>query len=301
MTKTVLILGATGRFGRNAALAFETAGWRVRRFDRKTDTLETAARGVDVIVNAWNPPYSKWSATVLQMQPQVHRAALANDALVIIPGNVYVYGDQTPTPWSDATPHIALNDLCRIRVELERSYQKAGVRTLVLRGGDYLDTEPSGNWFDKVMAPSLAKDKLTFPGPENLPRAWAYLPDITRAAVMLAEKRDRLRTFEDVCFPGYTLSGQQMADLLAEARGHDVRVTQLAWWQLRLVQPFWAEVKHLFEMRYIWNMPHALDGTKFDALLPEFQHTTPKAALFQAASFVGVPNGAGRRSALARA
>ncbi|WP_375267486.1 hypothetical protein [Planktotalea sp.] len=62
MTQTLLVLGPTGRFGRNAAIAFENAGWQVHRFNRKTDNLDTAARGVDVIVQAWNPVYSKWNA-----------------------------------------------------------------------------------------------------------------------------------------------------------------------------------------------------------------------------------------------
>ena len=61
MTQTVLILGASGRFGRNAARAFRAAGWTVRGFDRQTDTLEQAARGMDVIVNAWNPLYPDWA------------------------------------------------------------------------------------------------------------------------------------------------------------------------------------------------------------------------------------------------
>ena len=109
MTQTVLVLGPTGRFGRNAATAFENAGWQVRRFDRKIDTLETAARGVDVIVQAWNPPYQHWQAQVLAMQPAVHRAALDNDTTVIIPGNVYVFGGKTPAPWSPTSPHHATN------------------------------------------------------------------------------------------------------------------------------------------------------------------------------------------------
>ena len=55
MPQTVLILGASGRFGRNAAQAFADAGWQVHRFDRRSDDLMQAVRGVDVIVNAWNP------------------------------------------------------------------------------------------------------------------------------------------------------------------------------------------------------------------------------------------------------
>ena len=34
MPGTALILGASGRFGRNCAVAFEAAGWEVRRFRR---------------------------------------------------------------------------------------------------------------------------------------------------------------------------------------------------------------------------------------------------------------------------
>ena len=52
MNRTVLILGASGRFGRNAAQAFNSAGWAVRRYDRAQGDLVRAAWGADVIVNA---------------------------------------------------------------------------------------------------------------------------------------------------------------------------------------------------------------------------------------------------------
>lgn len=289
MTQTVLILGPTGRFGRNAAEAFEAAGWTVRLFDRASDTLEIAARGVDVIVNGWNPRYSRWDAEVMAMQPAVHRAALANDATVIIPGNVYVFGETTPAPWSDKTPHMARNLLGRIRIAMEQSYKTAGVRTIVLRAGDYLDTEASGNWFDRIMAPRLDRGVFTLPGAHDLDRAWAYLPDVARAAVLLAEQRDTLDRFTDVCFPGYTLTGEEMARLLAEARGQTVRIKPMKWWVLRLVQPFMADIKHFFEMRYLSNTAHSLDGARFDALLPEFVHTPPREALRRAAAFVPLP------------
>jgi len=294
MTKTALILGANGRFGRNAASAFETAGWIVRRFDRANDTLETAAHGADVIVNAWNMAYSQWRQTVIPLQTRVQKVALANDATVIIPGNVYVFGPQTPAPWSDTSPHGATNELGRIRIALEDSYRRAGVRTIILRGGDYLDTEASGNWFDKMMAPGLSKGRFTYPGTPDIAHAWAYLPDLTRAAVMLADKRDALARFEDVCFPGYTLSGHEMAAHLGAARGHPVRLKHMHWWPLRLLQPFWSEVRHFFEMRYLWTTPHSLDRTKFDALLPGFEHTDPQRALARAADFVPQPKRAER-------
>jgi nucleoside-diphosphate-sugar epimerase len=292
MTQTVLVLGPTGRFGRNAATAFEHAGWQVRRFDRKTDTLETAARGVDVIVQAWNPPYQHWQAQVLAMQPAVDRAALVNDATVIIPGNVYVFGENTPAPWSPTSPHHATNLLGQIRIKMEQSYRDAGVRTIILRAGDYLDTEASGNWFDRIMAPSLRKGALTFPGKPGIPRAWAFLPDLARAAVLLAEQRNTLDRFADICFEGYTLTAEQMAASIAQARNHDVLIKEMAWWPLRFAWPFMPEMKHIFEMRYIWNTPHSLDGSKFKALVPDFEPTPMVDAFRQATDFVVLPKGA---------
>ncbi|MGH1576736.1 epimerase [Planktotalea sp.] len=286
MTQTVLILGASGKFGGHAALAFESSGWNVRRFDRTSDSLDTAARGVDVIVNAWNMNYSQWAKQQLTIQPAVHRAALANDATVIIPGNVYVFGEQTPAPWSNTSPYRAQNPLGRLRIEMEQGYRDAGVRTIVLRAGDYLDTKASGNWFDKILVSSLKKGVLTYPGNPSIDHAWGYLPDLARASVELSEKRNELARFTDVCFPGYTLSGQELANALASVRGQDVRIKQMAWWPLRLLSPFVAEMKHLIEMSYLWRTPHSLDATHFDALLPDFEMTPLEDALRRASAFV---------------
>ena len=63
MTGTALILGGTGKFGHNMAEALWNAGWTVRLFDRKTDSLPDAAYGADIIVNAAHPgDYTRWTA-----------------------------------------------------------------------------------------------------------------------------------------------------------------------------------------------------------------------------------------------
>jgi nucleoside-diphosphate-sugar epimerase len=282
MPNTVLILGATGRFGRNAADAFANAGWTVRKFDRTTDTLETAAKGVDVIVAAWNPQYHHWAAQVPDLHAQIRKVALDNDATVILPGNVYVFGDKAAAPWSEATRHMAENPLGRIRRNMEEAYRREGVKTILLRAGDFLDTCSSGNWFDQIIAKPLKKGRINYPGASNAPHSWAYLPDIARAAVLLAERRESLDRFEDVPFPGYTLSGDQMATALQDATGRPVAVRKMSWLPLWLARPFMPIAKHLFEMRYLWSLPHSLDAKKFNKLLPTFQATPVSDALVAA-------------------
>ncbi|MEX0283920.1 MAG: epimerase [Paracoccaceae bacterium] len=278
MTGTALILGPTGRFGWNAMQAFQTAGWTVHPFCRGQDDLKTLAATADVVVNGWNPLYTDWASNVPQLTEDVIAAVQGAEATVIVPGNVYVFGPDVPSPWNPDSPHRATNPLGRIRCAMEQRYREAGVRTIVLRAGDFLDTRASGNWFDRIMIKSLHKGILTYPGDPAASHAWAFLPDLARAAVTLAEKRHDLPIFSDVPFSGYTLTGQQLAQHLSIATGQPIHVRPMAWWPIRALSPVWTMGRCLAEMRYLWDLPHRLDNTP---LLSDFNPTPVDEALRQ--------------------
>ncbi|MBS8227237.1 epimerase [Vannielia litorea] len=282
MPGTALILGPTGRFGRNAHMAFCEAGWRVRPFDRARDDLWDAAWGADIIVNGWNPPYPHWARELPGQAARIIEVAKATGATVLIPGNVYPFGEGAPALFGPDTPHAATNTLGRLRAEMEAAYRASGVSTIVLRAGDYLDTEPSGNWFDKVMSAGLRQGVFTYPGPTDQPHAWAFLPDVARAAVVLAERRESLPTFVDIPFAGYTLTGAELHGALERASGGRLALRHMPWWPLRLAAPFWPLGRHLVEMSYLWRKPHGLDPAPLAALLPEFRVTPLAEALASA-------------------
>lgn len=282
MTQTVLILGASGRFGHNAAEQFTNAGWTVRRFDRARDDLNIAAKGADVIVNGWNPDYPDWQTRVPDLTARVIAAAKSSGATVIIPGNVYVFGEATPAPWSQTTPHNAANPLGRVRIEMEAAYRASGVRCILLRAGDFIDTRASGNWLDLVMLKTLGKGVFTYPGTPDIDHTWAFLPDLCRAAVELAGIRAQLPEFADIPFPGFTISGAEVAAQISTLTGAKVRVKQMSWLPLQLARPFWRMGACLLEMRYLWDTAHQLDGTLFASLLPEFRATSLSDALARA-------------------
>ena len=115
-----------------------------------------------------------------------------------------------------------------------------------------------------------------------LPHAWAYLPDVAQAAVELAEKRETLGRFEEVLFPGFTLSLDQIGMLVAQASGRAQTVKRMSWAPVQVASPFWPMGRKLLEMRYLWNMPHQLDGSSFETLLPDFRATDPLTAVTKA-------------------
>lgn len=280
MTQTILILGGSGRFGRHATQAFYDAGWQVRQFDRTSDDLDEAMRGVDVVFMGWNPPgYQLWAKELVPLHERVAKAAKRAGATVIVPGNVYVYGSETPFGWTPETPHLASNPLGRLRIAAEGVYRDVGTRTIVLRCGDFIDGEDTGNWFETYVAKPAAKGFIRYPGDPEVPHAWAWLRDAARAAVGLAEIRDQLADFEDVPFPGYTLSGAEMAEAIGRALGREVGVTPFGWGLLRLVKPFMPVLRGVFEMRYLWSLPQRLDGGRLAELVPSFEPTPVDEAL----------------------
>ena len=108
-----------------------------------------AAAGADVVVHAVNPPgYRDWENLVLPMIDSTIAAAKASGARVFLPGTVYNYGlDAFPT-LREASPQNPATRKGAVRVELERRLEAAareGVRSLVLRFGDFYGPRPGNN------------------------------------------------------------------------------------------------------------------------------------------------------------
>ena len=280
MPKTALILGPTGRFGRHMTAALSRHGWHTRAFNRATDDLQKAAEGVDLIVNGWNPKYTDWAAQVPTLTRQVIAAAETSGAAVLLPGNIYVYGQDIPPVIGPETPHRAMHPLGQIRRKMEDAYRDAGVKTVILRAGDYIDTEPSENWFHKIIVAHLAKGRVSYPGPMTLPHAWAFLPDVAEAGVLVADRLEALPVFSDFMFEGYTLTGHELSQALGDAIGQNIKTKRMSWLPIQMARPFWAEAKHLVEMRYLWRRPHRPDGRALARFIqPNFKPTPLHQAL----------------------
>ncbi len=271
MTKTVLILGASGKIGRHSDTAFREAGWQVRLFDRARDDMTRAALGCDVIVNGMNPAnYHDWAGIIPALTARVIAAARASGAMVVIPGNVYNFG-YVEGDIGEATPQQPCSHKGEIRVEMERAYRDSGVKTLILRAGNFVDPDHNGDVMSLLLLRAIKRGQVTAMGDPDAIQPYAFLPDWARAAVSLVERRDHLATFEDVSFPGHGFTVNELRTRLETELHRPLRVKPFAWWGMRLTAPVWELARELLEMRYLWSMPHRLSGEKFARLLPGFK------------------------------
>jgi len=272
MGNTVLILGASGKIGHHASRAFAAAGWTVRRWTRGTD-MTAAAQEADVVVNGLNPPaYHDWARQIPAITAQVIAAAQASGATVIIPGNVYVYGN-TGGVWSEHSPHRPTTRKGRIRADMEAAFRDSGVRTIILRAGNFIDPDSTDDVMRLLLLRDIKRGRITRAGGADLVQTYAFVPDWARAAVTLADRRDRLDRFADIPFPGHAFTINDLRVELESALARPLRITTFPWWLMRLLSPVWELARELVEMRYLWDTPHSLSADTFTRLLPDFRPT----------------------------
>ena len=275
MAKTALVLGASGGFGGQVAQALQGAGWTVRRYARGTDMV-AAATGADLIVNGLNPPaYHAWDKLIPQITAQVLAAGKASGATLLIPGNVYPYGIE-PGPWNADTPHRPVSRKGRIRSEMEARYRAAadqGQRTILLRGGDFLLPDAPQMVMNRLILGEVAKGKVTTLGDPDALHAYAYLPDMARAAVALVALGQALPAYADIPFSGHAFTISDLAARISRLSGRPMRIKRFPRWIFTLASPVWELARELREMLYLYDHPHRLDAAPLRHWLPDWQDT----------------------------
>ena len=308
--KTALILGATGGIGGETADALSRHGWAIRalardpaagarsrpEFDwRRGDALDAravaeAAHGAALIVHAVNPPgYRGWKRLVLPMLESSLAAARQSGARLMLPGTVYNYGpDAFPLlgpPLDEEAPQNPATRKGPIRKAMEARLETAaleGVRSLILRAGDYFGPRPGNGWFSQALVtPGKPVTAITTPGQAGVGHAWAYLPDVAETFARLAAREQELGPFARFHFAGHwDATGTQVTDAIRRVvGGPDIPVRALPWSLLPLAAPFNETMRELVEMRGFWTAPVRLDNARLTHFLGEEPHSPLDAAV----------------------
>jgi nucleoside-diphosphate-sugar epimerase len=313
-----IIVGATGRLGAACVQEFAAAGWRVSALARHipldkggshpgidwidadiTDVSKASAAvtSADVLIYAANPPYTKWPIQALAMANSALDLARAKRATFFFPGNVYNFGASMPPVLTEQTAQQPSTVKGKIRCDIENeisSRTMQGMRAVTLRAGDFFGAG-SGSWLDMFIAKKIQRGKLVYPGPLDVMHAWAYLPDLARTFVALAETRQTLEANAVFHFAGHSVKGREFLHAL-ETAAHSQHLNQrdrfthgtMPWGFYRLLKHVIPILREVVEMEYLWRTPHSLDETRLQSVIGEVPHTPLVPAL--AAALAALPN-----------
>ena len=301
--RTALVIGATGGLGSETARALVAHGWRVRALSRDParaasrfawagaliwvpgDAMDaaamvSAARGTELIIHAANPPgYRDWRRLALPMLANAIAAARASGARLVLPGNIYNFGPDAGSVLDEHSPQHPVTRKGTIRVTMEGMLAQAardGVRSLVVRAGDFFGPHGPSSWFSNAMVrPGKPIRAIVYPGQRGVGHAFAYLPDLAETIARLAEIDARLAPAEVVHFAGHWLEpGSDMAASIRRVAGKPrAPILPFPSLLLYLATPFSTTLREMIEMRYLWRVPLRLDNRKLLSLIGAEPHT----------------------------
>ena len=309
---TVLVLGGRGRFGLAAVQAFARDGWRVlaqmrpgaqapaaagvQWLAQAVDTPQAItalvaqvrqAGGASVVVHALNPNRYTRPAWEREASPLLHSGmavAQALGATLMLPGNVYNFGQHMPAVLLEGAPHRPTTAMGRIRTDmeagLETATQRGDLRAVIVRAGNFYG-QGQGTWLDRAMLTGIRRGKLVFPGAMDAATPWAYLPDLAQTFVAVARVRHDMPAFEQLHFRGHTLTGHDWVNALqplAREQGwlrenEALRVGGMPWLVIRALGTVMPSLGALAALRYLWNRPHQLDNRRLRGWIGSEPHT----------------------------
>jgi nucleoside-diphosphate-sugar epimerase len=304
MTRTALVLGASGGIGGSVARRLLQSGWRVRALVRseasrtaagvervtgdalRSSDVLAAAKGAELIVHGVNPPgYRDWDRLVLPMLENTIAAARAQGARLLPPGTVYNYGpDAFGGLIAENAPQHPQTRKGKIRAEMERRLQGAAeageITALVVRAGDFFGPGAGNSWFSQgLVMPGKRPTVIRRPNGRGVGHQWAYLPDVAETMVRLVES-GKSAGFATYHMEGHwDGDGEQMTNAIVRTLGNPaVPVKPLPWWALRVMAPFNTTPREMMEMRYLWTNSVRLDNHK----LVEHLGAEPRTPLLEA-------------------
>lgn len=217
--------------------------------------------GFEYVGKLWKQAWPKAMANLIA-------AAEATRARIVHIDNMYMYGPQTDAPLHEDLPLTSYGVKPAARSEATRMWQKAAregrIRWASLRAPDFYGPGVDRSHLGETGLGAIAQGKsaMLLMSPD-MPHAFAYVPDIGRAAVTLLDAPDDAfnQVWHVPCAP--TRTPRQVLQLGADALGQPLKATAMPALALRVLGVFSPFLRECVEMRFTWNRPYHVDATKF--------------------------------------
>ncbi|MEV6714721.1 NAD-dependent epimerase/dehydratase family protein [Lentzea sp. NPDC051208] len=225
--------------------------------------LTELSRGAGAIYHCANPPsYTEWERLLPPLQTAAIAAAKANDAVLALTGSMYAYGPQPGGLMTERTPMTAAGHKGRLRKRMWEQALAAGIRTVEVRGSDYVGKGANGI-YSLLIEPALAKGKAAWiTGHLDMPHTFTVNTDMARALVTLAsEERAWGRAWHVPSPPAITI--RELAGRYATAAGRSpIKLIQLPRFAMRAAGLVVPIAREMAEMDYQWYAPFRVDATE---------------------------------------
>ena len=225
-----------------------------------TRRLTELTRGAEVLYNCANPRYTEWEKLWFPMNDSMIAAAQAAGAVYTITGNLYGYGPQPGGLMTEDSPLAAVGRKGKVRIKMWQDALRSGVRTVEVRGSDYIGAGAVGIF--SILLPAIAKGRTAWaPGDVDLPHSFTYTGDMARTMVALSrDERAYGKAWHAPTAP--PISIRELADRYCALTGAPrVKIQKLPRFVMRTAGLVVPMARELAEMDYQFYAPFQLDSS----------------------------------------
>ena len=220
------------------------------------------SRGATAVYHCANPPsYTLWERLLPPIQTAVIAAAKANDAVLALTGSMYAYGPQPGGRMNEHTPMAATGHKGRLRKRLWEQALNSGVRTVEVRGCDYIGKDSNG-LYSMLIEPAMKSGRAAWvPGDLDAPHTFTFNGDMAQALIALAGDERAWGAAWHVPSPP-AISIRELARRYAVAAGRPpVKLLPLPRAAMRTAGLFVPSAREMAEMDYQWYRPFLMDAS----------------------------------------
>jgi nucleoside-diphosphate-sugar epimerase len=236
-----------------------------------SDTVVKAVRDAEQFVVAIGFAYSGivWREAWPKAMANFVAASKATGARMVFIDNLYMYGPQT-APLVETMPLADTGWKPAARAAATRIWTSAAAageaRIAALRAPDFYGPGVGASYLGDTSIGKLAQGKpAVFIGSADVLHDYAYVPDVARAATTLLAAPDSAfgQAWHVPCAP--TRTTRDILALAAAALGVKLRISAMPAWMLGASGMFSPFLRELGEMRFQWDRPYRVDGSRFAA------------------------------------
>ncbi|GIE96178.1 NAD-dependent epimerase/dehydratase family protein [Paractinoplanes rishiriensis] len=224
--------------------------------------LTELTAGAAALYNCANPKYTEWERLWFPMNDAMISATRAAGAVYVITGNLYGYGPQPGGRMTEDSPPAAVSRKGKVRNRMWRDALTSGVRTIEVRGSDYIGAGAVGV-FSAVLLPAIRKGRTAWaPGDPGLPHSFTYTGDMARTMVALAgDERAHGRAWHAPTQPAISI--RELAARYVALTGERLpQIRRLPRFVMRTAGLVVPMAREMAEMDYQFYAPFHLDSTR---------------------------------------
>jgi nucleoside-diphosphate-sugar epimerase len=231
------------------------------------EALAAAATGAAAVYNAVNPAYHRWPTDWPPVAAALLGTAERTGAVLVTMGNLYGYGRPTG-PMTPQSPLAATDakGLVRQRMwEQALAAHEAGrIRTTEARAADFVGPQVPADHSHLVrQLPALRKGRRAWVvGDPDVPRSWAYLPDVAETLATLGTDERAWGRAWHVPSTEPRSQRQAIADLAAAMNAPAPKVSGIPWPVLSAVGLAVPMMREVVDVRHQFDQPFVIDATE---------------------------------------